>query len=92
MARRPNISKWLVQYKGYYKPEWREGSEFMHDMTEKWLRYNVNHKVDMGLKDIRQGLSSVYPKRLQWRRDFKTHVHMRNRRCLSSLCRGYYRL
>ena len=91
-ARRRNIVKWFVKYKGYDKPAWREASEFMHDINEEWLRYNIKHKIDVGLKDIRQVLSSVHPKRLQWRTDFGGHVHMGDHRCVSSLCRVYYRL
>ena len=91
-ARRPNIVKWFVKYKGYDKPEWREASEFMHDINEEWLRYNIKHKIDVGLQDIRQVLSSVHPKFLQWRTDFGGQVHMRDHGCVSSLCRVYYRL
>ena len=91
-ARRPNIVKWFVKYKAYDKPEWREASEFMHDINEEWLRYNIKHKIDVGLKDIRQVLSSVHPKFLQWRTDFGQQVHMRDHRCVSSLCHVYYRL
>ena len=82
-ARRPNIVKWLVKYKGYDKPEWREASEFMHDINEEWLRYNIKHKIDVGLQDVRQVLTSVHPKILQWRTDFGGQVHMRDHRCVS---------
>ena len=34
-ARRPNIVKWFVRNKGYDTPEWREASEFMHDINEE---------------------------------------------------------
>ena len=50
--RRPHILKWYVKYKGYDKPEWYDASEFLHDINQDWLQYNIKHKIDVGIQDV----------------------------------------
>ena len=50
--RRPHILEWYVKYKGYDKPEWHDASEFLHDINQDWLQYNIKHKIDVGIQDV----------------------------------------